>query len=299
MLTTNIARGAIYAALVTSFTVFSAFRSEGNRIVSNDALHRTADLNAALRAGEPAMRRTNGEQQTYLHKVTSPAGQTLLEYNDDRSIRRIVQLHKTDNDTYSDVQLPVYENGRVVKCLSADDEKAVTGEPYLAFEYNSDKVSRISYYRDNAVYSYDSLAYDASGKIAMRYQFGRNAARTAWENSGYQQYTWTPEGDVERMDTYGKQPGYSKFVYTSSVSYTYDRKQNPQQQQPELAILLEGGAGNLSAHNVLTESISSPNSSRIITNTYTYAYNGKYPVRATYNSGMDAAIVKLEWIKLQ
>jgi hypothetical protein len=277
MLTTSIARGAIYATLVTSFTILTAFRSEGNHI--------------NLRNG--------GDQQTYLHKVVSPAGQTLVEYNADKSIRRIVQQRKSENADYSDIQLPVYENGRVVKCLSAADEKAVTGDPYLSFEYNSDKVSKISYFRDNAVYSYDSLAYDAAGKIARRYQFGRNAAKATWENSGYLEYTWNQEGDVERMDTYGKQPGYSKFVYTSSVSYTYDRKQNPQLLQPDLGILLDGGAGNLSAHNVLTENISSPNTSRVITNTYTYAYNGKYPVRATFSSGMDAATIKLEWIKLQ
>ena len=277
MLTTSIAREAIYAALVTSFTVLTAFRSEGNHI----NLH------------------NGGDQQTYLHKVVSPAGQTLVEYNTDKTIRRIVQLRKSENDTYSDIQLPVYENGRLVKCLSAADEKAVTGEPYLSFEYKSDKVSKITYYRDNALYSYDSLVYDNSGKLARRYQFGRNTAKAGWENSGYLEYTWNQEGDVERMDTYGKQPGYSKFVYTSSVSYTYDRKLNPQQLQPELGILLEGGAGSLSAHNVLTENISSPNTSRVVTNTYTYAYNGKYPVRATFSSGMDAATVKLEWIKLQ
>ncbi|MEZ2444145.1 hypothetical protein AB6805_20625 [Chitinophaga sp. RCC_12] len=277
MHTTSIARGAIYAALVTSFTILTAFRSEGNHI------------------GFP----NGGDQQTYLHKMVSPAGQTTVEYNPDKSIRRIIQLRKTENATYSDVQLPVYENGRLVKCLSAADEKAVTGDPYLSFEYSSDKVSRISYYRDNAVYSYDSLAYDASGKIARRYQFGHNGAKAAWENSGYLEYTWNQEGDVERMDTYGKQPGYSKFVYTSSVSYTYDRMRNPQQLQPELAILLDGGGGSLSAHNVLTENISSPNTSRVITNTYTYAYNGKYPVRATFSSGMDETTVKLEWIKLQ
>jgi hypothetical protein len=277
MLTTSIARGAIYAALVTSFTILTAFRSEGNHISFHNG----------------------GDQQTYLHKVVSPAGQTLVEYNADKTIRRIVQLRKTENDTYSDIQLPVYENGRLVKCLSAADEKAVTGEPYLSFEYNSDKVSKITCFRDNVLYSYDSLVYDAGGKLARRYQFGRNTAKAAWENSGYLEYTWNQEGDVERMDTYGKQPGYSKFVYTSSVSYTYDRKQNPQQLQPELGILLEGGAGNLSAHNVLTENISSPNTSRVVTNTYTYAYNGKYPVRATFSSGMDAATVKLEWIKLQ
>lgn len=277
MLTTSIARGAIYATLVTSFTILTAFRSEGNH----------------------SMLRNGGDQQTYLHKVVSPAGQTLLEYNADKSIRRITQLHKSENDTYSDIQLPVYENGRLVKCLSAADENAVTGDPYLSFEYNNDKVSKISYFRDNAVYAYDSLAYDESGKMARRYQFGRNAAKAAWENSGYLQYTWNQDGDVERMDTYGRQPGYSKFVYTSSVSYTYDRKQNPQQQHPELGILMEAGAGSLSAHNVLTESISSPNTSRVVTNTYTYAYSGKYPVRATFSSGMDEATVKLEWIKLQ
>ena len=243
-----------------------------------------------------------GQQNTYLHKISSPAGQTVLEYNPDKTISKIVQWHKTDGDTYSDVQLPVYENGRLVKSLFADNEKATTGDIYRSYEYaaSGDKITKISFYRDNAVYTYDSLVYDATGKLAACYHFGKNPAKGAWENTGYQQYTWDGEGNVTQLDNYGKQPGYSKFVNTSSVTYTYDNKQNPQQQQPELNSLLDAGAANLSAHNMLTETISSINSSNTITNTWSYAYNaGKYPVRGTYTSGMDAAVVKLEWIKLQ
>ena len=259
------------AMLMASIVVFSAFRSD----------HNTA-------------------QSTYLHKISSPAGQTVLEYNADKTIKKIVQFRKTENAAYSDVQLPVYENGRLVKSLFADNENATTGDLYTSYDYAGDKVAKISYYRDNAVYTYDSLGYDATGKLAIRYQFGKNPAKGNWENTGYQQFTWDGEGNVAQMDIFGKQPGYSKFIHTSIVSYTYDNKQNPHQQQPELAQLMEIGANNLSAHNILTENISSVNSSRVVTSTYSYAYNGgKYPVRGTYTSGADAAVVKLEWIKLQ
>ncbi|PSL46150.1 hypothetical protein CLV51_103126 [Chitinophaga niastensis] len=271
----SITRRVSVAMLMASVVVFSAFRSD----YAN-----------------------GGEQSTYLHKISSPAGQTILEYNADKTIRKIVQQHKTENASYSDVQLPVYENGRLVKTLFSDNEQASTGDIYTSFVYgvSGNKIEKVSYYRNNAVYTYDSLVYDAAGKMALRYQFSKNAAKgNNWENTGYQQYTWDADGDIATMATYGKQPGYSKFVLTSSIGYTYDNKQNPQQQQPELASMLDATAANLSAHNILTESISSPNSSRVITNTYTYAYNaGKYPVRATFNSGMDATIVKLEWVKL-
>lgn len=190
----------------------------------------------------------------------------------------------------------------MVKSLFADDEQATTGDIYTSYEYTAtgDKLSKISYYRNKEVYTYDSLVYNEAGKLATRFQFGKNPAKGNWENTGYQQFTWDADGNVTQMDNFGKQPGYSKFLHTSAVGYTYDNRQNPQQQQPELAFLMDLNAANLSAHNILTENISSTNSSQVVTSTYSYAYNaGKYPVKGTYTSGMDAAVVKLEWIKLQ
>ena len=52
MLNKSAAKGASVAMLMASVIVFSAFRSD--------------------RAGQ---------QNTYLHKISSPAGQTVLEYN--------------------------------------------------------------------------------------------------------------------------------------------------------------------------------------------------------------------------
>ncbi|WP_143308888.1 hypothetical protein [Chitinophaga vietnamensis] len=242
----------------------------------------------------------DGTSGTYLKKISSASGQTTLEYNSDKTIRKIVQHHKTENASYTDVTLPVYENGHLVKTMLADDENASSGDLYAAYDYvqGSDKIAKVSFYRDNAVYTYDSLAYDANGRLAFRYQFSKVPGKGAWENSGYQQFTWNDKGDVERMDNYGKQPGYSKFVNTSSINYTYDDRQNPQLQQPALAFVLDANAANLSAHNILSENLSTPHSSRVITNTYVYTYAGRYPVRATYNSGADQGIVKLEWAKL-
>lgn len=273
MLNKSIAQGATYAVLISALALFSAFRSD-----------------------------KDSPGGTYLHKISSPGGHTLMEYNTDKSVKKIIQVHKTENATYSDVQLPVYENGRLVKTLATDDENAQTGELNATFEYsaNTNQVSRISYYRNKAVYTYDSLVYNTAGKVSARYQFSKNPVNGNWENTGYQQYTWDQEGNVTQMDNYGKQPGYSKFIATSSISYTYDRKLNPQQLRPELAYMLDATAANLSAHNVLSESIRTIRSSRVITNTYTYAYNAdKYPVRATFKDGMDDGTVKLEWVKLQ
>ncbi|HVI49346.1 MAG TPA: hypothetical protein VM802_31060 [Chitinophaga sp.] len=267
-----IAQGATYAMLLTSMAFLSAFRSTGNE----------------------------GPQGTYLRKISSASGQTTMEYNADRTIKKIVQLRKTENAGYNDVLLPVYENGRLVKTLSADEEKPA-GDLNTVYAYaaNGKAVQKISYYRNNEVYTQDSLVYNEAGKISARYQINKNPQKGAWEVSGYQLYTWNAEGDVAQMDNYGKQPGYSRFVALSSVSYTYDKKQNPQQLLPELAYILDMAAPNLSAHNVLTETISNPHASRTITNTYTYAYGGQFPVRATFNSGLDNETVKLEWVRLQ
>jgi hypothetical protein len=268
----SVTQGAVAVIFIASIVVFSAFSP--NR---------------------------TGQQNTYLHKVSSPVGQTMFEYNADKTIHKIVQLRKTENASYCDVQLPVYKNGRLVKTLFSDDEKATTGDLYSSYDYAATgRIEKISIYRNNVVYTYDSLAYNTIGKLDIRYRFSRNPAKGNWENSGYQQFTWDNEENIVQMDNYGKQPGYNKFINTSSVSYTYDNKENPQKGQPELALMLEADAASMSAHNILTENMSSQNSSQVTTSTYSYAYNaGKYPVRGTCVSGMDAAVVKLEWIKLQ
>lgn len=238
---------------------------------------------------------------TYLHKISSTEGHTKLEYNADKTLKKMLQFRKTENASYTDVILPVYENGRLVRTLFADDENAVTGDIFTSYDYNAGgkQIEKVKYYRNNDIFTYDSLAYNADGNLQTRYHFSKHPSSGKWENTGYEQFTWNQDGNVERVDNYGKQPGYSKFVCTSSLAYTYDKAQNPQHEQPVLAFVLEANAANLSAHNVLSETISSVNSSAAITNTYSYAYNAaKYPVRATFNSGMDNSIVKLEWISL-
>lgn len=253
---------------------------------------------ALLLSFRPDSGKTTG---TYLHKISSNEGQTRLEYNADKTLKKMLQFRKTENASYTDVILPVYENGRLTRTLFADDENAATGDVFASFDYSASgqQIQLVKYYRNGDVFTYDSLAYNAGGNLETRYHFGKHPSSGKWENTGYEQFTWDQNGNVERVDNYGKQPGYSKFVCTSSLAYTYDKAQNPQHEQPGVAFVLEANAANLSAHNVLSETISSVNSSRSITNTYSYAYNAaKYPVRATFNSGMDNSTVKLEWVSL-
>lgn len=239
---------------------------------------------------------------TYLHKVSSPAGNTTLEYNADKTLRKIIQVHQAeDGSTWKDIQLPVYENGRLVKKLSTEDANAVTGDLDATYNYTpgSNQLQSISYYRNNAVYMTDSIVYNADGKVSARYNLMINPVKKQPEITGYQQYSWDKEGNVVRMEIYGKQPGYSGYRLTSTATYTYDRQQNPQQLCPDLAYLMDITPANLSAHNVLSETISTAHSSRSYTHTYTYAYNAsRYPVRGTFRNGMDEGTVKLEWTKL-
>lgn len=253
---------------------------------------------ALLFSFRPDSGKTTG---TFLRKISSGAGETKFEYNADKTLKKMLQFRKTENASYTDVILPVYENGRLARTLFADDENATTGDIFTSYGYNANgkQIDMVKYYRNGDVFTYDSLAYNAAGNLETRYHFGKHPSSGKWENTGYEQFTWDQNGNVERVDNYGKQPGYSKFVCTSSLHYTYDKAQNPQHEQPSLAFVLEANAVNLSAHNVLSETISSANSSGSITNTYSYAYNAaKYPVRGTFNSGMDNSIVKLEWVSL-
>ena len=268
MLRKSLNQGMVCAVMALSITAFSAFK-------------------------------TGNSFETYLYKVISPAGQTTMEYNPDKTIRKIVQQHGTGTDRYAAIQVPVYEAGKIVKTLLAD-ESGADGELYKAFQYDqAGRLLKILSYRQQNLVRTDSLAYNEAGRLSMRYLSSLQPGTGKWIQDGYQQLQWDGEGNVTAVENYGKQPGYSKFINTSTVTYTYDNKQNPQQQR-ELALILDAGAASLSAHNVLSETIESVNSSRAVKNTWSYAYNaGKFPVRATLNTGLDGSTVKLEWIKLQ
>ncbi|RBL91592.1 hypothetical protein [Chitinophaga flava] len=238
---------------------------------------------------------------TYLYKISSPAGHTTLEYNADKSLRKLIRVHQSEDAAYQDILLPMYENGHLLKTFSTEDGTALTGDLNTTLEYapSGNQVRKISYYRNNAVYTIDSLAFNADGKISTRYHLALNPATSAWEISGYQLYSWDQHGDVTRMDNFGKQPGREDFQMTSSVTYNYDNGQNPQQLRPELAYVLDATAANLSVHNILSEKISIEGASSAVIHNYSYTYNAdKYPVSATFSGGVNGETVKLEWVRL-
>ncbi|NIG54271.1 hypothetical protein [Chitinophaga sp. Cy-1792] len=245
---------------------------------------------AFAKAGQP--------EPTYLQKVSSPQGQTVISYNSDRTINKLVVLHKGENADYQEVIVPVYENGHIVKTLSGDDPGAAPADLNTTLEYNeAGKVTKISYYRSNDVYAWDSLAYNQSGQLTTRYLYTKQAGKNTWENSGYQTWTWE-NGNVTRQENFGKQPGYSKFIALSAISYRYDNKNNPQQ-QADLAWLTDFRPAQFSANNVVAETLTSMNASRAVTNTFVYTYNaGKFPVKATQTSDIDPVTVKMEWTRL-
>ncbi|WP_291906202.1 hypothetical protein [Chitinophaga sp. CB10] len=237
-------------------------------------------------------------QPTYLTSISSSGGRTTVEYNADKTISRLVLVHKGESGDYNEVIKPVYENGRLVKTMASDGESA--DEVNTTLEYNPQgQVTKISYYRNEAVYAYDSLAYNEAGQLTIRHLYTLQASKGTFDNSGYQEYTWDNAGDIVRQDNYGKQPGFSKFLRLSSISYRYDNKVNSRQQHPELRWVLELQPANLSAHNVVAETLTSARSSRAVTSTCTYTYaGGKFPLKATYTSDADREIVKMEFTRL-
>ncbi|MFB6457333.1 hypothetical protein ACE38W_18815 [Chitinophaga sp. Hz27] len=245
---------------------------------------------AVAKAGEP--------EPTYLQKVSSPLGQTVISYNTDRTISKLTVLHKGESADYQEVIVPVYENGRIIKTLSGDNPAATPADLNTSMEYNeAGRVIKISYYHANAVYAWDSLAYNQAGQLSTRYMYTKQPAKNTFENSGYQAWTWE-NGNVIRQDNFGKQPGFSKFIALSAISYRYDNKNNPQQQS-DLIYLTDFRPAQFSANNVVAETLTSMNSSRAVTNTFVYTYNaGKFPVKATQTSDLDPATVKLEWTRL-
>ncbi|MBV7531510.1 hypothetical protein [Chitinophaga sp. sic0106] len=268
--------------------------------MSNNNLTRKA-ANALLLAvlGLSSAFTVPGEPQpTYLTSISSSGGRTTVEYNADKSISRLVQVHKGESGDYNEVIKPVYDNGRLVKTMASDGTSA--DEVNTSLDYNPQgQVTRISYYRNEVVYAYDSLVYNEAGQLTTRHQFTAQPSKGNFDNSGYQEFTWDAAGDIIRQDNYGKQPGFSKFLRLSSISYRYDNKVNSRQQHPGLRWILELQPANLSAHNVVSETLTSSRSSRAVTSTCTYSYSGgKFPLKATYSSDADREIVKMEFTRL-
>ncbi|WP_298733495.1 hypothetical protein [uncultured Chitinophaga sp.] len=224
-----------------------------------------------------------------LQGINSQASTMLISYSQRNTIDRLTRIQRASEDTYTDVRIPVYKNGRLASTLVSGHTNGENSEIFSSFEYttNYPLIDKIHYYTQGQVQGYDSLVYNAAAQIIARYFFSRNADNT-YECHNYQQYTWNGEGNIIRLDNYGRSRGGTNFEPGSSVTYTYDQHPNPQKQVTDLCYITDIMPAFLSANNILTEEIRYAGAAGTHLNTYSYEYNAlKYPVSVTAHYGLD------------
>jgi hypothetical protein len=98
------------------------------------------------------------------------------------------------------------------------------------------------------------------------------------------------------MENLGRLSDKAEFVLSSGTSYKYDSKPNAQQSIPVLSYIVDVTPANLSANNIVSETITAAGNA--VVNNYAYAYNAsQYPVKvtATYAGGKETVATELEW----
>lgn len=234
-----------------------------------------------------------------LHTISSATDKTVISYNADKSIAKMVTTHSSGDDQYTDVRIPVYQNGKLVKTMSAAEENSAAPTLFSTFGYNSNgKIDKISYYEEDHVSGYDSLVYDNKGQLAARYFFVLPAGKSAFENHYCQLYTWDQQGNISQLENMGRNADNAAFALSSTVTYKYDNKLNSQRSIPGFAFITDLSAVNLSANNILSEVITTANGGSTIANSFEYAYNSKqYPEHVTVKNSASnmAATTDLTW----
>jgi hypothetical protein len=259
-----------------------------NKATLGAAFLMAAVMLSAFRADNPGKIRLQG--------IATPTDKTVITYNADKSIAKLVSTHKSGEESYVVARIPVYENGKLVKTMFTDSDDAPG--VFSSFTYSAKgQVEKISYFQGDVINAYDSLVYSVAGKITARYFFNKEEGQTAFESHNCQLYTWDAKGNIINMENMGRLNAAAEFVLSSSTSYTYDNKQNAQQSIPSLSYIIDVAPVNLSANNILSETITPATGSAIV-NSYEYAYNAaQYPVRVTakYAGAKEGVTTELQW----
>ncbi|SFW76830.1 hypothetical protein [Chitinophaga sancti] len=248
----------------------------------------------AITAFRPAISDNDGG---LLHSISSPTDRTVISYNQDKSIAKLVTTHAMGDDQYTDVRIPVYQGGKLVKTMSTADEKEQAPTLFSSFDYDSKgRINRISYYEEHLVSGYDSLVYDNKGQLAARYFFVIPAGKQTFENHYCQLYSWDQKGNVIQQQNMGRVPGNAVFVLSATVDYKYDDKLNSQLSVPGFGYITDLNAVNLSKNNIVTEVITPANGANATAKTYVYNYNSRqYPEKVTAKNNNEEVITELTW----
>lgn len=234
-----------------------------------------------------------------LRGISTDTRKTLISYNTDKSIAQLLTICKTTDGGYTTTRIPVYRNGKLMKVFVADDESSHAPSLFSSFEYSEKgHVRRVLYYLDGEVHGYDSLAYNAKGEIIARYFFNEAEDGASFENKTCQLYNWDQKGNIIMIENMGRVNKKLPFTLSSTTEYTYDDHPNAQRNLRSICFLTDIAAANLSANNIVTETIRPATGGNSIVNHYSYAYNAeRYPTRITthYAINNEMTVTELEW----
>jgi len=234
-----------------------------------------------------------------LRGISSATNKTVITYHADKTIAELLTIYQTAEGGYSTTRIPVYKDGRLIKMFVTDQESSQAPVLFSSFEYSAKgKIRRIIYYLDGAVHGYDSLAYNNNGLIVARYFFNDTQDGSAFRNNSCQLFRWDNKGNIIRIENMGRVNRKLPFTLSSTTTYTYDDHPNAQQGIPSLCYLTDITAENMSANNIVTETITSAVSNNSIVKHYSYDYNAeRYPSRITarYAVNNEIVVTDLEW----
>ncbi|SHN22986.1 hypothetical protein [Chitinophaga sp. CF418] len=234
-----------------------------------------------------------------LRGISTAASKTVISYNEDKSIAQLLTIYQTAEGGYSTTRIPVYKDGRLIRIFMTDEESSQAPALFSSFEYSGEgSIRRIIYYLDGAVHGYDSLAYDNNGQISARYFFNDTQDGLAFENNSCQFYTWNNKGNIVTIENMGRVNRKLPFTLSSTTTYMYDDHPNAQHSISSLCYLTDIAAENMSANNIVTETITPAVSNNSIVKRYSYTYNAeRYPTRiiTRYAVNNEIVVTELEW----
>jgi len=172
-----------------------------------------------------------------------------------------------------------YENGKLTKKSSSVNDGPL--RLVETFDYNSaGKLLRTNFYVSDGMKSrYDSLAYDANGRLIALYELGSEINGTYKIRTKYA-YSWDSKGNINREVRVAVADGV-ETKDSSITDYTYDDKVNFAAKQPEFFLLeADEPTFGLSVNNII-KSVHTTNTNPgyvlTVTELYTYDEDG-YPV---------------------
>lgn len=220
---------------------------------------------------------TPSEKKYFVNRVSDGGDSLAVSYDSTFRVTGTVSTYPTgDGQVSAYYSKPVYENGKIVEVKFGSKPDALIYSQ--RYEYNAaGKLVKSNYMSSSntEISSYDSLVYDANGRVAGYFsgEFVEGVRRYYSKTN----IIWDSKGNVVSELEIDIEDGVATKD-TTVTTYTYDDKVNYIAKQPEFFFLEpEDIAFALSANNILTSVRIRETYKDAYTNEYTYDADG-YPV---------------------